>query len=75
MTTTICPISNEPVDLISTASDYSEFNCPSCGRFRISPAALKLIVNHSRRRRESLLDKARADAQGGDGIPFIRNIL
>lgn len=75
MTSTTCPISDEPVEVIPTVGDYAEFDCPSCGRFRISRTALKLIAKRSRRRRETLLDKARADAQGGDGIPFIRNIF
>jgi predicted RNA-binding Zn-ribbon protein involved in translation (DUF1610 family) len=74
MTSTTCPISDEPVEVIPTDGDYAEFDCPGCGRFRISRTALRLIANRSRRKRETLLDKARSDAQGGDGLPFIRNI-
>lgn len=75
MTTDTCPISDEPAELIPSDGDFAEFVCPSCGRFRISRTALRLIKNLSRRRREALLNKARSDAQGGDGIPFIRNIF
>lgn len=73
MTIVTCPISDEPVKALPSGGDFLEFVCPSCGRFRISRTALRLIKNLSRRRRETLLNKARSDAQG-DGVPFIRNI-
>jgi predicted RNA-binding Zn-ribbon protein involved in translation (DUF1610 family) len=70
-----CPISDEPVhEMLPRVGDFAEFICPSCGRFRISRRALRLIKNLSRGRRETLLNKARSDAQGGEGIPFIRSI-
>ena len=70
-----CPISEEKVEAISPISgDFAEFNCPSCGHFRITRTALKMIKNLPRNERETLLNKARSDAQGGEGIPFIRNI-
>ncbi|PSH65431.1 hypothetical protein [Phyllobacterium sophorae] len=70
-----CPISEEPAEEVSPAhGDFAEFVCPGCGRFRISRSALKTIVNLRRKEKEALLNKARSDAQGGEGIPFIRNM-
>ncbi len=70
-----CPISNEPLlEVLPKIGDFAEFICPSCGRFRISRTALKTIKKKSREEREILLNKARSNAQGGDGIPSIRDI-
>lgn len=69
-----CPISKEPVEVLQTTADYREFSCPSCGRFRISGSALIMIATKSRKEREALLSQARCDVQGGEGLPFIRNI-
>lgn len=70
-----CPISEERAEeVLPTGGDFAEFNCPSCSRFRISRTTLKTIKNLPRKAREALLNKARSDAQGGEGIPFIRNI-
>lgn len=69
-----CPISKEPAEVLQSTVDYREFNCPSCGRFRISGSALITIRTKSRKEREALLSQARCDVQGGDGLPFIRNI-
>jgi hypothetical protein len=69
-----CPISDEPAETSPTDGDFAEFDCPSCGRFRISRTALKTITNLPRKERETLLNKARSDAQGGEGLPFIRNL-
>ena len=69
-----CPISRDPAKAVLSTSDYYEFDCPNCGRFRISELALEHIAELSRQEREALLSQARSDAQGGDGIPLIRNI-
>jgi predicted RNA-binding Zn-ribbon protein involved in translation (DUF1610 family) len=75
MTIDRCPISDEPAEVaIPTDGDFAEFDCPSCGRFRISRTALKAIKRLPRKEKEALLNKARSDAQGGEGIPLIRNI-
>lgn len=70
----ICPISGDPVDSLPTTGDYIEFDCPTCGRFRISGSALESMTELSRQEKEALLSKAKRDAQGGDGIPFIRDV-
>lgn len=67
-----CPISNEPAEVLSSTGDYREFDCPSYGRFRISGSALKKIQTRPRRKRSST--QQRCDVQGGEGLPFIRNI-
>jgi predicted RNA-binding Zn-ribbon protein involved in translation (DUF1610 family) len=70
-----CPISDEPVhEVLPRTGDFAEFDCPGCGRFRISRTALKTIKNKSRAEREALLNSARSNAQGGEGIPFIKDI-
>lgn len=69
-----CPISNELAEVILTTGDYREFKCSSCGRFRISSSALITIRTRSRKEREVLLSQARCDVQGGEGLPYIRNI-
>ena len=40
----------------------------------VSQTALEQIQAMSRREREALLSKAKRDVQGGEGLPFIRNI-
>lgn len=34
--TNTCPISDEPAEALPQTGGYHEFDCPSCGRFRIS---------------------------------------
>jgi hypothetical protein len=72
--TNTCPISDEPAEALPQTGGYHEFDCPSCGRFRISDTALEQIQAMSRREREALLSEAKRDVQGGEGLPFIRNI-
>ena len=74
MNTNICPISGDPAQSLPTTGDYIELDCPTCGRFRISGSALKSMTELSRQEKEALLSKAKRDAQGGDGNPFIRDI-
>jgi hypothetical protein len=70
----ICPISGDPVASLPTTGDYIEFDCPTCGRFRISCLALEAMTKLPRQDKEAFLNKARSNAQGGDGIPFIRDV-
>ena len=37
--TNTCPISDEPAEALPKTGGYHEFDCPSCGRFRISDTA------------------------------------
>ncbi len=68
-----CPISEEPVhEVLPRAADFVEFFCPSCGQFRIAKTAIKSVAGMSRSEREALLTAARRNAQGGEGIPVIR---
>ena len=69
-----CPISGDPVETLPTTGDYIELDCPTCGRFRISGSALEAMTELSRQEKEAFLSKAKSDAQGGDGIPFFRDI-
>lgn len=69
-----CPVSDEPAELSFIEDECVEVECPRCGQFRISRTALKTIKGQSRAYRETLLNNARRDAQGGVGIPFIRNL-
>lgn len=69
-----CPISEEPVhEVLPRDDDFVEFFCPTCGQFRISNSAIKSMKNLSRAEREALLNEARRNAQGGDGVPIIRD--
>lgn len=70
----ICPISGDPVESLPKTGDYIEFDCPTCGRFRISGSALEAMSELSRQEKETYLSKAKGNAQGGDGIPIIRDI-
>lgn len=69
-----CPISEDPVhEVLLRHGGFVEFSCPRCGRFRISNSAIKSMKNLYRVEREALLNEARRNAQGGDGVPIIRD--
>lgn len=72
--TTFCPVSDEPAELSASDAEFVKIECPRCGQFKISRTALVMIKGQSRADRETLLNNARRDAQGGVGIPFIRNL-
>lgn len=71
---TLCPVSDEPAELLASEEEFVEIECPRCGQFRISRTAFVMVKGQSRGDRETLLNKARRDAQGGVGTPFIRNL-
>jgi predicted RNA-binding Zn-ribbon protein involved in translation (DUF1610 family) len=69
-----CPISDKPVhEVLPRDGDFVEFFCPTCGQFRISNKSITSMRHRSRGEREAMLTDARRDAQGGDGIPLIRD--
>lgn len=70
---TLCPISGDPATMVSIDGQLIEIDCRRCGRFRLSLSAIGKIGTKSREEREALLSSARRDAQGGEGIPVIRD--
>lgn len=65
MEDTFCPICSDRAEIVSRDIGFIEFDCPHCGRFRMSPSALETIDRKSREELEALLNSARQDAQGG----------
>lgn len=69
-----CPISDEPAqEALPRDGDFAEFNCPTCGRFRIAISSLKKIRNYARDDRTALLYQAVRNAPK-DAIPVVRDI-
>jgi hypothetical protein len=55
-----CPPSNQQAqEMLPRMGDNVEFNCPSCGRFRISGTAFEVIRSFPEVTRKSALDKAK----------------
>ncbi len=69
-----CPISGHASALETRLQDSRQFNCPECGRFRVSGTALHLFeINPNRYDRRGLLAEAKCRAKPGE-IPLISNI-
>ena len=73
MTSTSCPITNEPAQIRAKTDEYTEFDCPSCGVFRISAAALALAGDKPDTLAEAL-SVAQTAAQDGE-IPTVDNVV
>jgi uncharacterized radical SAM superfamily protein len=67
-----CPIS-EDLSPVTVAGDYKEFDCPTCGRYRVSNT---VMVTHEGKHEElaEALQQARRRVSS-DQIPMISNLL
>lgn len=66
-----CPISNEEVkEALPRSADFAEFICPTCGRFRITGTAMKIVRTKELQDRLAVLDEAKRRAPNGI-IPLI----
>ena len=54
MTKTPCPITADPAQIRARTADYTEFDCPQCGVFRISDAAMALAGDNPETLAEAL---------------------
>jgi hypothetical protein len=73
MTSTSCPITHDPAHIRAKTSDYTEFDCPTCGVFRISAAALALAGDNPETLAEALT-VAQTAAHDGE-VPIIDNVV
>ncbi|HEY8574923.1 MAG TPA: hypothetical protein VIL88_01145 [Devosia sp.] len=67
-----CPVSGEQATEHPTTGDYREYDCPTCGRFRISRTVLALAPDNPETLKAAL-ETAKRAAPGE--IPFISNIV
>ena len=73
MTKTPCPITGDPAQIRARTADYSEFDCPQCGVFRISDAAMALAGDNPETLAEAL---AVARSAAGEGeTPIINTVV
>jgi hypothetical protein len=73
MTSTPCPITQDPSQIRAKTADYTEFDCPTCGVFRISSAALALAGDNPETLAEAL-SVAKTAAHDGE-IPIVDNVV
>ena len=73
MTSTSCPITNEPAQIRAKTADYTEYDCPSCGVFRISSAALALAGDNPETLAEALSVAQNAVERGE--VPLVDNVV
>jgi hypothetical protein len=73
MTTTPCPITKDPAEVRAKTGEYTEFDCPSCGVFRISDAALALAGDNPETLAEALYVAKMATER--DATPLIDNVV
>lgn len=73
MTTTPCPITKDPAEVRAKTADYTEYDCPVCGVFRISDAALALAGDNPETLAEAL--HVAKTAAEGSGTPLIDNVV
>lgn len=69
----VCPITHEPATVADTTGDYVEFNCPSCGHFRISRTVLIMLPDNPEVLRHELY-RAKSLTKAGE-IPLIANVV
>ena len=70
---TACPITGDENSLRVSAGDYREYDCPTCGRFRISGTALALAGANDQDVLRAALDVARHSTPSGQ-VPMISNL-
>ena len=68
-----CPISADRDVLQPSIGDYVEYNCPTCGRFRISGTAFELVSEHDPETLKTALNVAKLSADPGQ-VPMIKNL-
>lgn len=73
MTSMPCPITGDPAAIKNKTTEYTEFDCPTCGVFRISDAAMALAGDKPETLMEALT-VAKAAASGGEP-PIIDNVV
>ncbi len=73
MTETSCPITHDPAQIRAKTADYTEYDCPTCGVFRISSAALALAGDNPETLAEAL-SVAQTAADEGE-TPIIDNVV
>jgi hypothetical protein len=67
-----CPITGDPVRISPAPGDFQQYECPTCGVFRISKTALALADENNEVLREALIA---ARNQAGEGeTPVIDNL-
>lgn len=67
-----CPVTQEPAVKIQSTGDFDEYDCPSCGVFRISSTAIALSGDNPEVLREAL-EAAISQAWPGE-VPMIDNV-
>ena len=67
-----CPVTQELAVKIQSTADFDEYDCPSCGVFRISSTAIALSEDNPEVLREAL-ETAISQARPGE-VPMIDNV-
>lgn len=70
-TTTRCPITGDLAQVAPATGDFKEFDCPTCGRFKISNTALALAEGQPELLQEALVA---AKSRANDQVPTIDNL-
>lgn len=73
MTSTPCPITGDAAEIRTKTAEYTEFECPTCGVFRISDAAMALAGDNPETLAEAL-SVAKTAADDGQ-TPTIDNVV
>lgn len=70
-----CPVTNEPAQQAqASVGDFTEFTCPTCGRFRVSRSAVEQLSDMPEELSVDALAKAKKRAEiDGDEVPVIRS--
>ena len=73
MASTPCPVTGDSAQIGAKTADYTEFDCPQCGVFRISDAAMALAGDNPETLAEALAVARSAAAEGE--TPIIDNVV
>jgi hypothetical protein len=68
-----CPISGDTWVRRPTTGDYLEYNCPTCGRFRVTRTAMKLAGEKDQGLLREALQVAKHSTRPGE-VPIISNL-
>lgn len=68
-----CPISGTKNVRVPSTGDYVEYNCPVCGRFRVSSTAIRLAGDEDQGLLFDALKVAKQNLDP-DEIPMISNL-
>jgi hypothetical protein len=67
-----CPVCGRRSEHEQTTGDFTEIDCPDCGRFRISGTALQIFRDfEDQDEKRAALEAAKRETAPGE-LPFIR---